>query len=120
MPRKRNNLAGIGRTDIERGEAAPSTHGVARVEQETIICFNKEDSEAHVFTYEFTWQRHIEQRFGVKPIMDNGFGGKEYVVPKSRIGKPLAPRAKKVLTEEQKAKARERIVAAQKARHQKP
>ena len=46
-------------------------------EQETIINFNKEEDIAHIFTYEKTWQKHLEGKLGLKPVMDNGFGGKE-------------------------------------------
>ena len=61
-------------------------------EKETIINFNKDETIAHIFTYEKTWQKHLEQRLGLKPTMDNGFGGKEYELPKSRIKPPRAPR----------------------------
>jgi len=61
-------------------------------EQETIILFNKGEDTATIFTYEKTWQKHLESRLGLKPIMDNGFGGKEYEVPKSRIKPPRVPR----------------------------
>jgi hypothetical protein len=49
-------------------------------------------------------QKHLEGRLGLKPVMDNGFGGKEYELPKSRIKLPKAPRrlsdsARKELTE---------------------
>ncbi len=73
-------------------------------EQETIINFNRAEDIAHIFTYEKTWQKHLEGRLGLKPVMDNGFGGKEYELPKSRIKPPRAPRklsasAKKKLAE---------------------
>ena len=73
-------------------------------EQETVINFNKAEDSASIFTYEKTWQKHLEGKLGLKPIMDNGFGGKEYELPKSRIKPPKAPRrlsdsAKKKLTE---------------------
>ena len=61
-------------------------------EQETIIGFNKAEDTAYIFTYEKTWQKHLEGKLGLKPIMDNGFGGKEYKLPKSRIKPPRAPR----------------------------
>ncbi|MFC1977550.1 hypothetical protein ACFLWS_04720 [Chloroflexota bacterium] len=61
-------------------------------EQETVINFNKEEKVAHIFTYEKTWQKHLEGRLGLKPVMDNGFGGKEYELHKSRIKPPRAPR----------------------------
>jgi len=61
-------------------------------EQETIINFNKAEDVAYIFTYEKTWQQHLEKKLGLKPVMDNGFGGKEYEMPKSRIKLPRAPR----------------------------
>ena len=85
------------------------TGGLSSYEQETIINFNKEEKVARIFTYEKTWQRHLEKKFGLKPIMDNGFGGKEYIISKDRIS---MPRAKKVLTEEYKKK----LTASLKAR----
>jgi len=73
-------------------------------EQETIITFNKAEDMAHIFTYEKTWQKHLEKNLSLKPFMDNGFGGKEYELPKTRIKPPRAPRklspsAKKKLAE---------------------
>jgi hypothetical protein len=61
-------------------------------EQETIINFNKAEDIAHIFTYEKTWQKHLEGRLGLKPVMDNGFGGKEYRIDKKRIPIPRVPR----------------------------
>ncbi len=60
-------------------------------EQETIINFNKEESIAYIFTYEKTWQKHLEQRLGLKPVMDNAYGGKEYQLPKKLIRPPRVP-----------------------------
>ncbi|MFC2051976.1 hypothetical protein ACFLT4_04535 [Chloroflexota bacterium] len=73
-------------------------------EQETIINFNKEEKIAHIFTYEKAWQKHFEGRLGLKPLYDNGFGGREYELPKKMIKPPRAPRklsdsAKRKLTE---------------------
>jgi len=53
-------------------------------EQETIILFDKAEDMGSIFTYEKTWQKHLEGKLGLKPVMDNGFGGKEYELPKSR------------------------------------
>ena len=65
---------------------------LSREEQETIICFNKADKEAHIFTYEKTWQSHLEKKLWLKPIYKNSHGGKEYEIPKSRIKMPHAKR----------------------------
>ena len=75
-------------------------------EQETIINFNKEEKIAYIFTYEKTWQKHLEKKLGLKPVMDNGFGGKEYELPKSRIKPPRAPRR---LSDSAKKKLAERL-----------
>ena len=75
-------------------------------EQETIISFNKDEAIARIFTYEKTWQQHLEKRLGLKPIMDNGFGGKEYELPKNRIKPPRAP---KKLSNSAKKKLAERL-----------
>ena len=77
-------------------------------EQETSINFNKAEDVAYIFTYEKTWQRHLEKKLGLKPIMDNGFGGRSYEVPKKRIRPPIAPRR---LSAEAKAKLVERLTA---------
>ncbi len=61
-------------------------------EQETVINFNKAEDIAHIFTYEKSWHQHIEKRLGIKPTMDNGFGGKSYEVPKKSIRPPRASR----------------------------
>jgi hypothetical protein len=60
-------------------------------EQETIISFNKAEDTAYIFSYEKGWQQHLEKKLGLKPIMDNGFGGKEYRIDKKRIRPPRAP-----------------------------
>lgn len=80
-----------------------------RFEQETIITFNKESPIAEVFTYEYRWIRHMEEKLGLKPKYDNGFGGRAYEIPKKLISKPKAPKAKRVLTEEQRNVLRERM-----------
>ncbi len=61
-------------------------------EQETIINFNKAEDTPHILTYEKTWQKHLEGKLGLKSVLDSGFGGKEYELPKSRIRPPRAPR----------------------------
>jgi len=66
-------------------------HRLSNYEQETIINFNKDEAIARIFSYEKTWQQHLERRLGLKPTMDNGFGGKEYEIDKRRIRPPRAP-----------------------------
>ena len=68
------------------------TRRLTSYEQETIINFNKAEDIAYIFTYEKSWQKHLEDRLGLKPVMDNGFGGKEYIIDKKRIPMPRAPR----------------------------
>ncbi len=73
-------------------------------EQETIINFNKAEDVAYIFTYEKTWQKRLEKKLGLKPLYDNGFGGREYEIDKKRIKPPRVPRklsasAKKKLVE---------------------
>lgn len=64
---------------------------LSNYEKETIINFNKAEDVAYIFTYEKTWQQHLEKKLGLKPTMDNGFGGKEYEIDKRRIRPPRAP-----------------------------
>jgi hypothetical protein len=67
------------------------SRALSAYEQETIISFNKAEDIAHIFTYEKTWQKHLEKRLGLKPVMDNGFGGKDYEIERRRIRPPRAP-----------------------------
>jgi hypothetical protein len=76
---------------------------LTRFEKETIINFNEAEDVAYIFTYNRSWQRHLENKLELKPVKDNGFGGKEYEIPKDRI--PM-PRAKKRFSPE----ARKRMV----------
>jgi len=87
---------------------------LSNYEQETIINFNKEEKLAAIFTYERTWQQHLEKRLGLKPVMDNGFGGKEYQIDKRRIPMPRAPRK---LSAETKRKYAESLQKARQNRH---
>jgi hypothetical protein len=70
-------------------------------ERETIITFDETPADAIIFTYNKTWQIQMEKKLGIKPSWDNGFGGKEYRIPKKRIRMPQAP---KKLSPEQKEK----------------
>jgi len=61
-------------------------------ELETIISFNQGEKVAHIFTYEMTWQKHLEQKLGLKPTLVNDSGGKGYDLPKTLIHMPQAKR----------------------------
>jgi len=65
--------------------------------------------------YEKIWQRHLEKQLGLKPVKDNGYGGKTYELPKSRIKPPRAPRK---LSLSAKKKLAERLHAARDERAQ--
>jgi len=82
-------------------------------EKETLISFDETPNEATIFTYNKRWQKRLEEKLGLKPVFDNGYGGKEYHIAKSRI--PLS-RASRKLSPAQRKKAVERL---QKARRQK-
>lgn len=75
-------------------------------ELETVVNFNKTKDDAVIFTYEKSWQKHIEKRMGIKPFLDNDFGGKSYKVPKKLIRKPSV---KRIFTDEQRNAVRERF-----------
>jgi hypothetical protein len=64
---------------------------VSAYEQEIIISFDKARDIAHIFTYEKTWQKHLEKRLGLKPVMDNSLGGKDYDIEKRRSRPARAP-----------------------------
>ena len=58
-------------------------------ELETIINFNAGEDTAYIFTYDKTWQKHLEKKLGLKG-WDNGSGGREYEISKKRIKPPRA------------------------------
>ena len=60
-------------------------------ERETIINFNEAEDTAFIFTYNKAWQKHLEGKLGLKPTIDNGYGGREYVIDKRRIRPPRPP-----------------------------
>ena len=83
------------------------TSTLTKYEQETIMnYFNKVEDVAYIFTYERIWQRHLEKKLGLKLVMDNGFGGRGYELPKKMI-KPL--RMPKELSSSAKGKLVERL-----------
>ena len=80
--------------------------GLTNEEKETTITFDETPGNAVVLTYSKKWQTQIEKKLGIKPDLVNGYGGKEYSIPKKRIRMPLAPR---IMTPEAKKKASERL-----------
>lgn len=77
-------------------------------ERETTITFDETGADACVFTYNKAWQRRIEQKLGIRPKSNNGFGGKEYQVPKARI---RLPQPKRIYSPEQRQKMAKRLAA---------
>lgn len=51
---------------------------------------NEAENTARIFTYNRSWQRHLEGKLGLTPLMDNSYGGKEYEIEKKRIRPPRA------------------------------
>lgn len=85
---------------------------LTKYEQETVISFNREEKVACIFTYEKKWQRRLEGRMGLKPVKDNGYGGKEYVIDKKRIRMPMQKR----LMSEDERKVRSEALAVIRSR----
>jgi len=81
---------------------------LSRYEKETIINFNEVEDMASIFTYNKSWQKHLEKRLGLKVTWDNGSGGKEYHISKKRIKPPRVPRVVK-LTDKQRAEIGQRL-----------
>jgi len=84
-------------------------------ERETIINFDEKEPMASIFTYNKAWQEHLEKRLGLKPIMNNGYGGKEYEISKKRIKPPRAPLK---LSVEARAKLSKRLEIMRKRQNQ--
>lgn len=82
---------------------------LSKLEQETTICFNEFERDAHIFTYNKVWQKHIEEKLGLKPDFVNNNGGREYTISKTRI---FPPRAKHQYTTEAKRKMSARLAKA--------
>lgn len=77
------------------------TRHLSEYEKETVITFNESKDLAEIYTLNKRWQKHLEE-MGLKPIKDNGFGGRTYQIDKKRIPLPRAPRKARVLTAEEK------------------
>jgi hypothetical protein len=61
-----------------------------KYEMETIINYNQEETDADIYTWDKSLQRHIETKLGVKPYEIQG-GARSYKVPKKWIKKPRKP-----------------------------
>ena len=83
------------------------------IEQETIIIWNKAEPMGFIFTYDQSWQKHLES-LGCRLVSDNGCGAKEYEIDKRRIPKP---RAKRKMTEENRAASAERLSKLRPRKH---
>jgi len=94
---------------IAMAENRERPSGLSLEERETIINFDEGPGPAHIFTYNKSWQRHLEGRLGLKPTRTNGYGGREYQIDKKRIRPPRAPVKMSAAT---RAKMAERLAAA--------
>ncbi len=66
---------------------AVSRSDAADFEKETIITFNEAEPMATIFTYNRAWQQGL-RALGLRPTMNNGHGGLEFQLAKSRISPP--------------------------------
>ena len=82
-------------------------------ERETIISWDEAGKMANIYTHNPRWIKHLEKTLGLKPVMQNDVGGKEYEIDKHRIPLPRAPRK---LTDEARAKLGKRLKDARENR----
>ncbi len=66
--------------------------GLTNYERDTIINFNEAEETAYIFTYNKTWQRHLEKVLGLKAVKTNRFGARDYELSKKWIKLPRTPR----------------------------
>lgn len=84
---------------------------LTRIEQETIILYNQEETEAEVYTHDPALIRRLRDLCEKYPDEyrlkgDNGWGGLTFNCPKKRV-KVTAPR---MMTKSQREQARERAI----------
>ncbi len=65
--------------------------------------------QASLFGYDKLIQRHMERKLGLKPVMSNSFGGKEYHFDKSRV---RLPQPKKQISEATREAMKSRLAKA--------
>ncbi len=80
---------------------------LTNIERETIICFSEAEKTAEVFTYRPSLIRQLDGLTEERPteairVKANAEGGVTYTIPKTWV----KIRPKRILTEEQKEKAR--------------
>lgn len=98
--------------------------GLTRIERETVICFNEEESEAVLHTCSAIWMRKMDKLVEEHPEsftctdidkMDGEVIGKRYKFDKSLITIRQG-KQKRELTEEQRAEVAERFRKAREAK----
>lgn len=87
-----------------------SKYKVTMLEQETIILWNREETQANVYTFEPSLKKKLENLSKTHPDIfvkteDNGIGGITYCLPKELIT-IRNPRAKRELSEDQRERLR--------------
>ena len=61
-------------------------------EWEATINFNETKNTASILIYDRSWQKHLESKLCLKPVLDNGFGDKAYEIDNKCISMPGVPR----------------------------
>ena len=61
-------------------------------EWEAIINFNEAKNTASILIYDRSWQKHLESKLCLRPVLDNGFGEKAYEIDNKSISMPGVPR----------------------------
>lgn len=94
----------------------------SRLEQETVINYNEEETEARVYTFNKSLQNRLQKLTVERPDecrLDpdqrlTGNGAAAFIVPKRWV--KVAPPRKVIMTEEQAEAAKERLKAAREAK----
>jgi len=84
---------------------------LTRYEQETVILFNEEESQAQVYTYNKPLQKKLDKlcnREGAELKTSDSAGAKTYLVPKTWI--KVTPKRQVSLTEVQRKAIGERLL----------
>ena len=92
---------------------------LSRYEQETAICFNEEEKDMEIFTYNAALQKHCESVLGLKPDKVNVSNGRTYTMPKKWFRLPRRTRTAPI-TAEQAEKRREQLAKVRQKMKQKP